>query len=255
MGGKEILYRPSVIHKENTMIFTQDIHIDSERCDQHENLRADALFLLMQNAAGRHAERLGSGRAQLIKNRTAWVLTRVSVRMTRWPKWNSTLTLTTAPGAGRAGLYRRYFTFADELGSCGHATSLWTVIDLDKRTIVSADKAPAVPAATDFAPQLPAPVKVRRIEGESTVIPYHCLYTDADLNRHINNAAYIRFLENALPPEKFADATLCELDVCYHREIKPAADVSLLLTQNSDRFYFAVQDGETTAFEAGGRWE
>ena len=66
---------------------------------------------------------------------------------------------------------------------------------------------------------------------------------------------YIRFLENALPPEKFADATLCELDVCYHREIKPAADVSLLLTQNSDRFYFAVQDGETTAFEAGGRWE
>ncbi len=129
------------------MIFTQTIHIDSERCDQHEHLRADALFLLMQNAAGEHAERLGAGRAQLVQSGIAWVLTRVSVRMTRWPKWNSTLTLTTAPGVGRAGLYRRYFTFADEQGPCGHATSLWTVIDLNKRAIVSPDQAPNVPAA------------------------------------------------------------------------------------------------------------
>lgn len=237
------------------MIFTQTIHIDSERCDQHEHLRADALFLLMQNAAGEHAERLGAGRAQLVQSGIAWVLTRVSVRMTRWPKWNSTLTLTTAPGVGRAGLYRRYFTFADEQGPCGHATSLWTVIDLNKRAIVSPDQAPNVPAAADFTPALPSPVKVRRLEGEATVNAYHCQYTDADLNHHINNASYIRFLENALPPARFADSVLCELDVCYHREVKPEADISLRLTQENDRFYFAVQDGEATAFEACGRWE
>lgn len=237
------------------MIFTQTIPIDSERCDRHENLRADALFLLMQNAAGQHAERLGVGRAKLVKDRTAWVLTRVSVRMTRWPKWNSTLTLTTAPGTGRAGLYRRYFTFADEQGDCGHASTLWTVIDLDKRAIVSPDRAPSVPPAAEFTPLLPSPVKVRRVDGEPIVTAYHCQYTDADLNDHINNAAYIRFLENALPPVRFAGSTLCELDVCYHREIKPKSDISFLLTQEGDRFSFAVQDGEITAFEACGRWE
>ena len=168
---------------------------------------------------------------------------------------NSTLTLTTAPGVGRAGLYRRYFTFADEQGPCGHATSLWTVIDLNKRAIVSPDQAPNVPAAADFTPALPSPVKVRRLDGEATVNAYHCQYTDADLNHHINNASYIRFLENALPPARFADSVLCELDVCYHREVKPEADISLRLTQENDRFYFAVQDGEATAFEACGRWE
>ena len=236
------------------MIFTQTIHIDSERCDRHENLRADALFLLMQNAAGQHAEHLGFGRAQLVQSRTAWVLTRVSVRMNRWPKWNSTLTVTTAPGPGRAGLYRRYFTFTDEQGECGHAASLWTVIDLDKRAIVGPDKAPNVPAATDFIPQLPSPIKVRRIEGEPISHDYHCQYTDADLNDHINNAAYIRFLENTLPPQRFADSILCELDVCYHREIKPGSDISLLLTQDSDRFHFVAQDGDITAFEACGKW-
>ena len=237
------------------MIFTQTIHIYSERCDRHEHLRADSLFLLMQNAAGEHAERLGFGRAQLVQSRTAWVLTRVSVRMTRWPKWNSTLTLTTAPGVGRAGLYRRYFTFTDEQGPCGHATSLWTVIDLDKRTIVSPEKAPQVPTAADFTPLLPAPAKVRRLEGEPSVTDYHCCYTDADLNNHINNAAYIRFLENALPPQRFANSNLCQLDVCYHREIKPESDISLLLTQHEDRFHFAVQDGDAIAFEACGKWD
>ena len=237
------------------MIFAQTIHIDSERCDRHERLRADALFLLMQNAAGEHAERLGFGRAQLVQARTAWVLTRVSVRMTRWPKWNSTLTLTTAPGIGRAGLYRRYFTFADEQGPCGHATSLWTVIDLDKRAIVSPDKAPNVPPAADFTPALPSPAKVRRLDGEPLTRDYHCQYTDADLNQHINNAAYVRFLENTLPPDRFADAVLRELDVCYHREVKPQSDVSLLLTQEDNRFHFAVQDGDAIAFEASGCWE
>jgi hypothetical protein len=71
------------------MIFTQHIHMDSERCDMFEKLRPDALFLLMQNAAGAHAERLGVGRTQLLADNVAWVLTRISIRMSRWPKWNS----------------------------------------------------------------------------------------------------------------------------------------------------------------------
>lgn len=236
------------------MIFTQRIPIDSERCDMFENLRPDAMFLLMQNAAGVHAEQLGAGRTQLVAANTAWVLTRISMRMNRWPKWNTVMTLTTAPGPGRAGLYRRYFTFTDEQGELGHASTLWTVIDLEKRTIVSPDKAPVVPVA-DFTPLLPSPVKVRPIEGETTEVAYRCQYTDADLNRHINNAAYIRFLENRLPSERFAAQTLSELDVCYHKEIRPAATVTLRLTQADDRFYFAVKDGETTAFDACGKWQ
>ena len=235
------------------MIFTQTITLDSERCDMYRTLRADALFLLMQNAAGAHAERLGVGRSQFDKSNIAWVLTRISIRMSRWPKYGSTVTLTTAPGPARTGLYRRYFTLADEQGELGHASTLWTVIDLEKRAIVSADKAPVVPSA-DFTPLLPSPLKVRAIEGEPTVLPYQCQYTDADQNQHINNAAYIRFLENALPPERFADRQIGELDVCYHREVMPNASVTLGLTQADDRFYFTVKDGETTAFEACGRW-
>lgn len=236
------------------MILQQSILIDSERCDMHENLRADALFLLMQNAAGEHAERLGVGRTQLIQTNIAWVLTRISIRMTRWPKWGSAMTLTTAPGPGRAGLYRRYFTFSDAQGELGHASTLWTVIDLEKRAIVSPDKAPVVPPAADFTPLLPSPAKVRPIEGETVCLPYRCQYTDADLNRHINNAAYVRFLENSLPAERFAEHVLSELDVCYHKEILPGSTVNFHLTQADDRFYFAVQDGDATAFEACGTW-
>ncbi len=237
------------------MIFRQPIHIDSERCDMYEHLRADALFLLMQNAAGEHAERLGAGRAQLVKSNTAWVLTRVSVRMQRWPKWGTEMTLTTAPGAGRAGLYRRYFEFADGDGILGHASTLWTVIDLEKRTIVAPDKAPLVPQAADFTPLLPSPAKVRPLDGERVSMPYHCQYTDADLNRHINNAAYIRFLENSLPADMFESHSLRELDVCYHHEIQPGRDIDLKLTRQEDRFYFTVEDGERIAFEACGTWK
>ncbi len=234
------------------MILRQPIYIDSERCDMYERLRADALFLLMQNAAGEHAERLGAGRTQLVKSNTAWVLTRVSVRMQRWPKWGTRMTLTTAPGAGRAGLYRRYFEFTDENGLLGHATTLWTVIDLEKRAIVTPDKAPLVPQAADFTPLLPSPVKVRPLDGPSVNTPYHCQYTDADLNGHINNAAYIRFLENSLPTDRLERHGLRELDVCYHHEIKPGRDINLRLIRQEDRFYFAVEDENRIAFEACG---
>lgn len=237
------------------MILQQSVRIDSERCDRYGRLRADALFLLMQNVAGEHAERLGVGRAQLVENGTAWVLTRVSVRMQRWPNWDSVMTLTTAPGAGRVGLYRRYFEFVDHQGMLGHATTLWTVIDLDKRAIVSPDKAPVVPPAATFTPKLPSPAKVRSLDGVPLTQSYRCQYTDVDLNGHINNAAYIRFLENSLPAERFEQCRLSELDVCYHHEILPDRTIDLTLTEQDDRFHFAVKESDRIAFEGCGKWE
>ncbi len=232
---------------------SQQHHLNTERCDRYENLRTDALFLLMQNIAGEHAELLGCGRSTLSHNHIAWVITRISIRLDRCPAWNSTLSIKTATGPARAGLYRRHFEFSDKDGRIGNAASLWTVIDLDSRTIASAEKLPDVPAA-DYTPALPSPQKVRICEGEEKIIPYRCRFTDTDINQHINNTAYVRFLIDSLPSKKFATHFIGELDVCYHKELPPESEVEFRLAEQDDRFSFRVIKDELTVFEACGKW-
>ena len=50
---------------------------------------------LAQEAAGLHAVELGFGYEDLIKNNTAWILSRVNIKFVDTPIWRDDITLTT----------------------------------------------------------------------------------------------------------------------------------------------------------------
>ena len=155
----------------------------------------------LQEAASLNAATLGFGKDDFAAKgeNISWVLTRMVVKMSRYPVWNDEVTVETFPRGGRKIVAWRDFEVKDAQGATlGLATTEWMLIDLSSRKIV------AVPEKV-FAANDPANVpvlglepfsKFRFPEGGSGVPPLHftAMKSQIDLNGHVNNVHYIGWM-------------------------------------------------------------
>ena len=114
----------------------------------------------LQESASLHAESLGLGKGDFAAagENISWVLTRMVVKMNRYPVWEDELTVETFPRGGRKIVAWRDFEVKDAKGqTLGVASSEWMIIDLATRKIH------AIPE-TVFAANDPANVPVLGLE-------------------------------------------------------------------------------------------
>ena len=155
----------------------------------------------LQEAASLNAATLGFGKDDFAAKgeNISWVLTRMVVKMSRYPVWNDEVTVETFPRGGRKIVAWRDFEVKDAQGATlGLATTEWMLIDLATRKIH------AIPEKV-FAANDPknTPVlglepfaKFRFPEGGSGVPPLHfsAMKSQIDLNGHVNNVHYIDWM-------------------------------------------------------------
>ena len=155
----------------------------------------------LQEAASMHAASLGFGKGDFAAagESISWVLTRMVVKMNRYPAWGDEVTVETFPRGGRKIVAWRDFEVKDAKGgTLGVASSEWMIIDLATRKIH------AIPEKV-FAANDPKNVpvlglepfsKFRFPEGGSGVPPLHftAMKSQIDLNGHVNNVHYINWM-------------------------------------------------------------
>ena len=155
----------------------------------------------LQEAASLHAASLGFGKGDFAAagENISWVLTRMAVKMNRYPKWEDEVTVETFPRGGRKIVAWRDFEVKDAKGeTLGVASSEWMIIDLATRKIH------AIPEKV-FAANDPANVPVLGLEpfakfrfpdSERGVPPRHftAMKSQIDLNGHVNNVHYISWM-------------------------------------------------------------
>lgn len=158
----------------------------------------------LQETASLHAERLGFSRSNFAAEgaNISWVLTRLRVKMNRYPKWEETVVVGTCPRGGRRITAHRDFVLTVGEETVGVATSEWMVIDLATRKIVP------VPARVyELANDVREPVlgadAFSKLRWACTDVAGDCAFRarrgDIDLNGHVNNVHYIEWLVETLP--------------------------------------------------------
>lgn len=201
------------------MIYHKEYPVHSYETDARGLVKAPALFNFLQDSAGEHAASLGVGVLDLFKRRMTWVLSRYHVLIRRYPAMGARLEVTTWP-SGKHGFYAlRDFEVAD--GSGGpvlSATSSWMVIDLGMKQPVKIDEAIAIPYAVDRRaledPFGPLPV----LDGREFEVPFRVESGHIDWNRHVNNAVYIQWALEAVPPDVLKTGRVVEVEVSYRAE-------------------------------------
>lgn len=237
--------------------YTQEFRIASYQTDLTARIKPSAILEIMQEMAGAHAEMLNVGRSRLDPMNLAWVLTRVEVRMERYPRSGEMIQAETFPMPNRRVFFPRYFIFRDSEGKqIGCAGSMWVVLDITTRKMANdAEIVASMPDNSDLNAPMGMPATVEEIAAasqESLRIP---VYTDLDVNGHVNNTRYLDWCCNALGIDVMRTHEMRRFAVNYNQEILPGQEVRTVLRHDGNTFSFSGFEGDIRHFDVGGTLE
>nr|MBR4280808.1 hypothetical protein [Clostridia bacterium] len=238
-------------------IYSQDFRIASYQTDLTARMKPSAILEIMQEMAGAHAELLNVGRNRLLPMNLCWVLTRVEVRMDRYPVSGESITVETFPMPNRRVFFPRYFIFRDAKGQqIGCAGSLWVVLDITNRKMGNpAQIAAFMPDNSDLIAPLGTPATVEELPGDAVTAERQPVYTDLDVNGHVNNTRYLDWCCNALGIDAMCSGIMKTFVVNYNQEILPGQEVRTVLRRDGERFSFSGFEGDVRHFDVGGTLE
>ena len=199
--------------------YIQNFKVRAYEMDYTGLAKPETLINYIQEAAAQHAHLLGLSVLELNRKNLTWVLSRYHIRIHRYPAWGASLSIRTWPSKAEGLFAIRDFQAADEKGPVASATSSWMILNLSTKKPVPIDKnLPDYPrnrerALDDSFPPLP---DLEQSEKESL---FPVLQNDLDFNRHVNNAVYIRWGLEGVPPDVLLSKRPESIEITYKRQV------------------------------------
>ena len=215
--------------------------------DRAEVMLLPRIFKLLQEAAIMHANQFGTGTQAALTRAETWVLSRIAVGIERYPRHDETLRVETWSSGikGFKGL-RDFRVYDAEQCPIISATSVWLYVSLKTKSIVRVpgDIAGGFPVCAEgvWCPELERmPFEPPGPEGRDVAISLR--YSDFDANGHVNNAAYLDFVQSALARSVGAERPR-RVRVNFARAIPAGAEsVAVRLEPRGDRTRFSIEQG------------
>ena len=217
--------------------------------DRYGRMQPWAVLDLLQDTATAHAVELGIGRDSMVPQGVFWAIIRMRYEVEREPKHHQAVTVRTWPHSLSKFSFIRDFTISDEAGDLlVKASSEWVLMDVEARKFASVKDHYAGP--TDFCEDRVFPKKPRKLpafevdDGPARVVVP--AYSDIDVNGHVNNAMYARFVVDALDPG--AQGTVRAFQMDYRQEVLVGAPLSIYTHVEGGKAYAKGlrEDGETS---------
>lgn len=204
--------------------------VRSYECGANGSASLPAVCNYLQEAASLNAEELGFSKSNFDAQgeNISWVLTRLVVKMNRYPRWEEDIKVITFPRGGRKIVAWRDFEITGSDGeTIGLATSEWMLIDLSTRKIVPIPE--NVLAAADFGLESvlgPEPftprLKFPAADNAGSGGTFKAQHSHIDLNGHVNNVHYIEWL---LEPLKAAQPS--NLEIVFRSETLAGDEITV----------------------------
>ncbi len=200
------------IHQETVSVRTYE-------CGPDGTIYPHDLLRQMQEVASNHADRLGWGFADLEPRGLFWVLSVIRVEITHWPRFGTSIILSTWPSGLNRLQASREFLGTDLNGmQLFAASSSWMVLNRKRgrpHNLLQVNT--PFPVTAKRALQSP----LRRIKPKdhpwtdfSVLVPASAL----DINGHVNNTEYLRWAYDTLCRRQ-GRPRLSSFQVTYHSEI------------------------------------
>lgn len=235
--------------------YSETFIVRATDCDVQRRMRPAALFVAMQEGGERHAITLGAGYDAMMARGLFFALTRIHVRFVRAPRCGERVVHTTWPGVSNRFFCPRYHTFTLEDGTpLASAGALWVMLDVNDRKIVSPNTVDLrFPDTSDIPSPIDLPTRLPHLGETTERFTRTPMYSDYDVNGHVNNTRYIGFLCDALGHEALDSHYPGDLIAGYEKEIREPRPLSLSLSREGNHFtlLIASESGEKH-FVAGG---
>ena len=222
-------------------IWTESFRVRAYETNLHGCASIQTLCNFFQAAAGNHARTYGVSIENLNAQGLTWVLSRLHLQMDAYPVWGDEVMVETWPSGLQGLLAIREFYFhgaAQENGArpvIGRGASAWIVVDVKRKRPV---RFPA------FIRDVKRPERPRPLPGAFARLPplteadheypFRVLYSDLDINRHVNNARYAAWAVESVPEEVLYTCRLREIELQFRAETT-FGDTVVVQTQNGQQ--------------------
>ena len=183
--------------------------------------RVQTLCNFMEEASGKHADKLGCGLEALREKQLTWVLAKIRMRFHGFPHGGDAVNVETWPVSMERLQCRRDFLFHGPDGEIPvRAVTQWVIINTATRRPerMPEDISRLLPKKPQYALE-DADIRIPAIEAEEDCGPlFRIRLADIDNNRHVNNVRYIDFLLEAAAVFGAPGRVLRGLDIQFKAE-------------------------------------
>jgi acyl-ACP thioesterase len=207
----------------DTLRATFTVH--SFDADAFGHLAPAALAGYLGEAAGRSADSLGFGLADLNRLGLTWVLAREQLVLEAPVRWGEELEVETWPAGTDRLAALRDFRLRRGGVEIGRALTTWFALDLATRRPVRLDRIFPPERLGAYTHVLPATAPPPTLEAAEVERRFQVRFADIDVNLHVTNASYVAWALEALDEPTWRGRRLAALDVQFLAECNLGAYV------------------------------
>ena len=215
--------------------------INTWNTDLLGRLMPEGILNYFQENAEQHALKLGFGYKDMTERKLFWVLNSIEFEMTQYPTFKDQIEVKTwSRGAERFYGLRDYQIINSEGNIICRAASSWLLVDSIKKRpvkpaqfIADKDIVSENSLEVDFSrPDIPDNNPDLKIIRKSA-------YPDFDINGHVNNAKYLRWVSSMIDIEYWNKMMLKRAKINFIHETKPGDVLEISKFQSGDCFLFS----------------
>lgn len=188
--------------------------------DSSNHATVQTLCGYMQESAGNHAAKLGLSMDSFQSRGITWALARLQIAVSDLPLSGEQVEVETWPVSMERLLFRRDFRIRRQDGHIlARAISHWVVINLATRRLERMQG--LINAENMITPQEAmedSGLRLSGLEPERETISFKVRLSDIDRNSHVNNARYLEWLCESVPPETRNAAALSYVELAFKAE-------------------------------------
>lgn len=219
--------------------------------DVHTSMKLSTLLGLVSNEIGEeHCQAQGFGREQMIQAGMVFLLSKVSMRILRYPKGKEEILLTTFERGPQGAEFKRMFQVESLQGELLMAAETrWILASVSDHKIL---RPSAFPFQAHFHEQDLPVEPARKIipKGDAVCLGQRkILYSDIDFNKHMNNTRYADIVCDCLT-QQLMDHKVSQFSINYIKEAKCFDTLQLFLSQQDNNYYIWGEVEGTRCFTA-----
>lgn len=228
--------------------YTESYFAQAGEVNAEREVSLPVLVAKMIDIATHHANSLGIGNPAMAHLGGGWVLSRLVIEMSRYPKANEEYSLTTWVEGWNRHFSERSFAISDAQGEIvGYARSIWMVLDMNTHESMGLTHLtpPDDMISTRKAPI--ARIGHHRIIDQSDNDRTHIFrYCDLDYYRHVNTVRYIELLLNQFSLEEMDRTMIRRIELCFMHEGPYGESVEVRSSTENLKSEFTIMRSDST---------
>ncbi|XP_041015045.1 palmitoyl-acyl carrier protein thioesterase, chloroplastic-like [Juglans microcarpa x Juglans regia] len=228
--------------------YRQTVVIRSYEVGPDKTATLESILNLLQETALNHVWMSGllsngfGATHGMVRNNLIWVVSRMQVQVDHYPIWGEVMEIDTWVGAsGKNGMRRDWLIQSQATGHVfARATSTWVMMNQQTRRLSKMPEEVRDEISPWFienqAITEDSPEKIIKLDSKARYMNSNLKpkRSDLDMNQHVNNVKYVRWMLETIPDEILGSRQLSSIILEYRRECRSSDIVQSLCHPDED---------------------